>query len=86
MFTDYYSTEQLTKAGIFIKGNDSELVKDIFNNNVFIRGDFQKKCFKKMSRSEIKDIVTFESLRQMHEENIFLNPKIESSLDRFFKN
>ena len=81
MFSDFYSTEQLSKAGITIKRSDLELVKNIFNSNQFIRADFQKKCFKKMSVSELKDTVTFNSLSQLHEENVFLNPKIESSLE-----
>ena len=83
-YLQFKTKKELFDNGIYFNRTDGELLDKIFQKGQIIRKD-EKDCFKALRDDSNDDILTFGSLSQLHEANIFLFKGLEETLHHYFE-
>ena len=83
-YLQFKTKKQLFDSGIYFNRTDGELLDKIFQKGQIIRKD-ENDCFKALRDDSKDDLLTFGSLSQLHEANIFLFKGLEETLHHYFE-
>ena len=83
-YLQFKTKKQLFDSGIYFNRTDGELLDKIFQKGQIIRKD-ENDCYKVVEDDSNVDILTFGSLLQLHEANIFLFKGLEETLHHYFE-
>ena len=83
-YLQFKTKKQLFDSGIYFNRTDGELLDKIFQKGQIIRKD-ENDCFKALRDDSNDDLLTFGSLSQLHEANIFLFKGLEETLHHYFE-
>ena len=83
-YLQFTTKKELFDSGIYFNRTNGELLDKIFKDGKIIRKD-ENDCFKALRDDSNDDILTFGSLSQLHEANIFLFKGLEETLHHYFE-
>ena len=83
-YLQFKTKKELFDNGIYFNRTDGELLDKIFQKGQIIRKD-ENDCFKALRDDSNDDLLTFGSLSQLHEANIFLFKGLEETLHHYFE-
>ena len=83
-YLQFKTKKQLFNSGIYFNKTNGELLDKIFKEGRIIRKD-ENDCYKAVRDNSSDDILTFGSLLQLHEANIFLFKGLEETLHHYFE-
>ena len=83
-YLQFKTKKQLFDSGIYFNKTNGELLDKIFKEGRIIRKD-ENDCYKAVRDNSNDDILTFGSLLQLHEANIFLFKGLEETLHHYFE-
>ena len=83
-YLQFKTKKQLFNSGIYFNKTNGELLDKIFGEGKIIRKD-ENDCFKALRDDSNDDLLTFGSLAQLHEANIFLFKGLEETLHHYFE-
>ena len=83
-YLQFKTKKQLFDSGIYFNKTNGELLDKIFKEGRIIRKD-ENDCYKAVRDNSSDDILTFGSLLQLHEANIFLFKSLEETLHHYFE-
>ena len=84
-YLQFTTKKELFDSGIYFNRTNGELLDKIFKDGKIIRKD-ENNCYQIVEDNSSDDILTFRSIQDLHEANIFVFPPLEESLYYFFEN